>query len=451
MTGRLSRRAVLRAAAATAAGVGLGGALTACGQTPRAGGDIVFWGASGDSVAPQQQVVDAFTAEHPGTRITVNQVPQSSTDAATSVITAVRGGTAPDVWFLDRFTVVQYAALGLLEPLSPLLAQYDGADEAEFTSSWLDFAIAETTYDGQLYALPTETDARGLFYNRTVLREAGVDPDELDPGNGPVTFDRLAEISRAVTTVDDRGNYTRLGFVPWGDEGTAYAWSLGRGARYFDPARCAVDMLAPPVLETYEHLARWGEELDYELVDVFNATYVPSGSAPSQHPFLHGRKVFMVTSPYFVNRIRRYAPDLDWGVTHLPVWNAGDAPYTWSGGFAVAAPRGSSLSPEVWEFLKFFAGPRGQEIFMPAVTRVPTDRSVLAAAPETMPSIRFFVDAMNHSQSRPPLPIGQLWWDTSTAAQASVLHGTASPREALERAQARLDPQMQLHCPYVPL
>jgi len=447
----LNRRAVLRAAALTVAGAGLGGALSGCGREPRPGGDIVFWGASGDSAPPQQKIVDAFTAEHPGVRITVNEVPVSSTDAATSVITAVRGGTAPDVWWVDRFTVVQYAALGLLEPLTPLLAQYDGTDQAEFTSAWLDFAIAEVTYDGQIYALPTETDSRGLFYNKTVLREVGIDPDELDPRNPPVTFDRLAEMSRAVTTVDAAGNYTRMGFVPWGDQASAYAWSLGLGARYFDPSRCAVDMLAPPVLEAYEQMARWRDELGYDRVDVFKATYAPPKSPPSQNLFVNGRRVFVADAPYFVSRIERYAPDLDWGVTHLPVWNAGDPPYTWSGGFALAAPRGSSLSPEVWEFLKYFAGPRGQEVFLREVSRVPSERSVLATAAQTVPSIAYFVDEMAHSQSRPPLPIGQLWWDTSLAAQASVLHGTATPREALERAQARLAPQMQLHCPYSPL
>jgi ABC-type glycerol-3-phosphate transport system substrate-binding protein len=443
----LARRSVLRAGLGVGAAAGLAG-LAGCGSGARAAGDIAFWGAGGDDLPAQTELLAAFTAENPGVRITPSQVPSGSLNSGASIITAVRGGTAPDVWLLDRFTTAQYASLGLLEPLDPLIEEHTGTSVEEFKSGWMKFAIDEASYDGKLYALPTETDCRALFYNKQMLRDAGFDPAELDPANGPATFDRVLEMSDAVTVVDDRGNYETMGWIPWADEGWPMTYSFAGGATYFDDATCEVDMLAEPVLHAYQQLAEWGDRLDFTKTDLFLATYQPASGPPSANTMLTGRRAFITATPWWLSQFDKYAPDLDIGVTHLPVNASGDTPYTWSGGFAVATPKGSTRSKEVWDFMSYYAGPTGQRNLLGPLKRLATRMDILSDPSAYDPALQFFVDELQYSTSRPPLPAGQVLWDASVSAKDAILYSGVPAEEALQQAQDRVQPQMAPYCPF---
>ena len=49
---------------------------------------------------------------------------------------------------------------------------------------YLAFAWAETQYQGKTYALPFDTDARALWYNKDLITAAGEDPAQLDISKG---------------------------------------------------------------------------------------------------------------------------------------------------------------------------------------------------------------------------------------------------------------------------
>ena len=167
---------------------------------------------------------------------------------ATALITAVRGGTGPDVYMLDRFTVAQRAADGLLEDLT----QFDDNP----LEGYIAFAAEEATFDGKAYALPFDTDTRALYYNIGMLEEAGIDPAELDPANGPVTWDRVMEIANQLNEDDADGNYTRMGFIPWqtwsNGQGWHYTYGFSWGADFFDEAGCRVTPDDPNNVEAFQ-------------------------------------------------------------------------------------------------------------------------------------------------------------------------------------------------------
>ena len=202
---------------------------------------VVFWTGSTNPVdlAALRKIVDQFNALGGATAELV-EVTGSETEA-TALITAVRGGTGPDVYMLDRFTVAQRAADGLLEDLT----QFDDNPLDGFIA----FAAEEATFDGKAYALPFDTDTRALYYNIGMLEEAGIDPAELDPANGPVTWDRVMEIANQLNE-DDGTNYTRMGFVPWqtwaNGQGWHYTFGFSWGADFYDEAACQVTPTTPP-------------------------------------------------------------------------------------------------------------------------------------------------------------------------------------------------------------
>ncbi|MGP5035196.1 hypothetical protein [Brachybacterium alimentarium] len=97
----IDRRAFLRALAAGGAVSVTGGAITGCTDRPtgsdRDPNTVTMWGIWASDVDKEADVIEAFTEQNPGITVSVSQVPSSSQGDASSVITAVRGRTGPDV------------------------------------------------------------------------------------------------------------------------------------------------------------------------------------------------------------------------------------------------------------------------------------------------------------------------------------------------------------------
>lgn len=439
----MNRRSFLKGAAAAGAAAAGVGAISGC-SSERGPNDVVLWGAGGDGRAYQQQIIEAFNKENPEINIIVSNVPGSGDGDATSVITAVRGGTAPDLWYMDRFSCAQYASLGLLESISPLLEKYE---DPTFLDQFLPFAVNELRLNGQVYGLPNSTDTRVLFYNKKILRDAGIDTDALDPANGAPTVATIDAMSDKLIKKDDRGNYTRLGLIPYDAQGWGYGWALGNRASFFDNATCGIDLTAKPILDAYDYLYQWAREKDYTRVDAFKATYEPPNHTPAQTSFLQGNQGFQInTNSFAVGSVKKYKPDLELGFTHLPVFNEGDPTYTWSGGFSLVAPKGSSLSEPMWKFMKFYCGKVGQKTYITQSGGLPTKIELLSDP--AFASQKFYIEQLKSSTSRPPFPVSQIWWEAMASAQQSIQVGSKNATEALAAAQARVGPQMDLYCPF---
>lgn len=67
-------------------------------------------------VPGMQKVIDAFEKENPGISVRMELTPWSS--YWTTLKTAMRGGTAPDVFWMNAVNLQLYASSGVLEPLS---------------------------------------------------------------------------------------------------------------------------------------------------------------------------------------------------------------------------------------------------------------------------------------------------------------------------------------------
>lgn len=427
-----------------AAAAGL--ALSSCARTPPAAEHVIrYWGMGAADTDKDEAVREAFveTDAGRGVEIYIDQVPSTGAADMSQIITAVRGGTAPDLWWMGRFTAVQTASIGLLEPIDPLIEEYEDVSPEEFKSQWIQFAVDELTYEGQMYGLPTDTDARGLMYNEDVLIEAGIDLDMFDPDQHVLTWDELREVARQITEVDGQGNYTRFGFAPWLNEGWANTWGFGLGAHAYDNDTATVTLDSPEWKSVYELYADWAEEFPYSRVDVFFATYQPPNAPPSQTAMFSGRLGIQTTGPWAIQANEQYAPDLPLKYTWLPVAQANDPTYTWSGGFSLAIPRGANITKTLWDYMKFHAGFEGQSIIQPPMGNVPTHLRAIEER-KYNPKAEIFRQMLANSIARPPLPAGQAIWDTLERTKDSVAIGSSTPTQAIETNQAYIEPKMDL-------
>jgi multiple sugar transport system substrate-binding protein len=77
-------------------------------------------------------------------------------------------GAAADLVMVDSFTVAEFAGSGYLAPLDEYLAGWD--QFGAYMKGLLDVA----SYNGTVYALPTDTDVRMLWYNKADFEKAGI-------------------------------------------------------------------------------------------------------------------------------------------------------------------------------------------------------------------------------------------------------------------------------------
>lgn len=389
-----------------------------------------------------QKIVDNFNAANPDVCVTMEIVPGSETDIA-KLLTAIRGGAAPDVYLVDRFTVPQRANEGVLAELP---------DAAAMAGDYLDFAWAETQFQGKTYALPFDTDARALYYNKDLITAAGQDPAVLDIANGAATVDEVLAIADAVTTEDANGNYDVLGWLPGGpgpggqpgaiDQGWHYTWGFANGGSFADTATCQVTPTDPGVVAGYQFLYDFAQQRDPEKLTRWASTNVPPSPSGSQQAFVTGKLAMVVTGDWRIAEMAQYKPDVDYGITYIPVPKEGDEPSTWAGGWSVAMIPDSKAPEQAWRFMQYIAGTEGQTTYTQDTAHMPTLEALLADTSLYDEQHAQFLDFLGVAQSRPPLAVGAIYWDALTQAQGSVELNTAEPMAALQEVHDSVQPQL---------
>jgi ABC-type glycerol-3-phosphate transport system substrate-binding protein len=419
-----------------------GAALTACASRSTDPKVVTYWTTITDPITMKawNAIAAGFEKENPGYKVQILPKPSLGTGDATSLITAVRGHTGPDAYLVDRFTTAQYAATGLLQDLQPYVDKSPG-----MKSKYLQFAWNEGSFKGDAYGIPNDTDSRGLFYNKTLLKKAGINPDVLDPKNGPPTIDEIMNIAKK-TTIMKGGTYKQIGLIPWDAQGFFATWALAFGAKYFDNSTCKIDLTDKGQVEAFNDFAKWAKQLNYTKVSAFLATYLPPGHPPQQGTFFDSNVAMTIDGNFNIEPLKQYAPKLDYGVTYLPVAKKGDPPFTWSGGFAYVMPKGAANPAGGWKFIKYAAGPEGQKIYDVMTQHLPTYKSLLNDKQVTG-SQQFFADILKYSTSRPALPINAQLSNALGNAQTAVLLG-GSPQAALNSVYKQVQPNMQQFCPF---
>jgi len=282
-----------------------------------------------------------------------------------------------------------------------------------------------------------------------MLTEAGVDPAELDATNGPITWARLAEIATQVNQLDADGNFSRMGFVPHINQGWHYTYGFAFGGTFFDEASCQVTPDEAGVVAGHQWVYDYVAALDPEKVNNFASPYVVGTTVPEEtDPFVTKRLGMVITGDWWFNTMAKFSPDIDYGVTFIPVPNEGDQSATWAGGWSMVIPQGAANPEAAWTFLQYAAGEPGQRTYSTETLHLPVINSLLADASLFDDQHRFFSDQLlPTAKNRPPLPVGAKYWDELTTALQKVYLNEEEPAEALATAKERTQPDLEDFCP----
>jgi len=388
------------------------------------------------------------------------------------LLCSVAGGDPADVVKWDRFTVGELAARDAFESLTPLIERdlRERPDDA-FTLREQDFyppCWKESVYRGTVFAIPSDTDNRGLFYNRDVLERhadeliaAGcVDPDDPAKVGPPQTWVQLKAACTILTEWDEDGKLARVGFIPMFGNTGFYTYGWLNGGRYIseDGLTCTLNMR-----ENLEALVFVTELYDLmggaEAVSVFQSARHEGGDID---PFFSGRVAMQIQYDGYSNQIANNKRDLRFGVALAPA-PEGRPQFGWCGGFCWVIPRGAKHPDEAWELIKYLASRRayriradaqyqtaraGGNVFIPQISgRMDVTHWAMDHYLYSNPTVhdrfkdalRVLVAAMPESQYRPVSPVGQLLSNTQYRVVEEAIHKRYDPSDLVRNAQMALD------------
>lgn len=398
---------------------------------------------SDDDLKSIQSIVEEFNAQSTTTEVKLEQVPGSETDSA-KLVTAVRGGTGPDAYMLDRFVVPERAANGLLQDLTPLL---EGAGfDPDLKSTYIEFAANEASYQGKPFALPFDSDARGLYVNVDLLTEAGADPAAYTLDADPVTWDEFKEVMAKLNVEADSGNFERFGFVPWMEQGWHYTYGFSWGADFFDEEACEVTPDSEQMIAAMQWIYDYSKEFGPDKMQA--AITVQEGAPPSENPFVTNRVGAMITGDWWIKLMERYAPDLNYQIAKIPVPEAGMESATWAGGWSWVVPQGAKNPEGAAEFLIYMAGEPGQTVYTRDTAHLPTVAALMDKAElYDERHAEFSKILLPLAKNRPPLPVGAKYWDELTAAYERIYLNEQEPAESLAQAKENTMTLLSQFCP----
>lgn len=407
-----------RGITATALVATLALAATACGGDEETGGKsssgelsgtVTWWDTStvGSEDKVFKKLAEDFEAQHKGVDVKYVNVPFG--EAQNKFKNAAGSGSgAPDVIRSEVAWTPEFADLGYLAPLDGTAAL---KDEKDFVPQ----AAASTKYDGKTYAVPQVIDSLGIFYNKKLFKDAGVEV--------PGTIDELKTVSKAIK--DKTG---KTGMYLRGDD--AY-WFLsflyGEGGDLVDAKGKTVTVDSPAGVKAMEVVK--------DLVDSGAAkTDATDGWENMQAAFKGGDVAMMINGPWAIADTYagpQFKDKTNLGVAPVPAGSAGQgAP---QGGHNLGVYAGSKNLDASYAFVEYMSSAESQAKITTELNLLPTRTSVYSR-PEVAKNeiVGFFKPVVDKAIERPWIPETGSLFAPLVTEYTKVLTGQTTPQKGVE-------------------
>lgn len=379
------------------------------------------WWAPNWTEAQAEKIAAAFEAQHPDVDVQIEF--QSWEGMHDKILVALKGGNPPDVINVAISWNVPYAALGLLRSLDEHVGK-ELIKSDFFPGPW-----NTAVYNGSLYGVPYRSESIGMFYNKEMFREAG-----LDPSRGPDTWDELLEFSKKLTVdKDGDGEVEHYGFGLVGDEPNNVMARLlpmiwqNNGAILNDDY-------------TKSELA---SEATIEAVRFYTDFYTKHKVAPKSTITNNGREVerlfanrkvaIMYTGQYAIPPLQQDAPDLEFGTGVLPKkYNR----RSMLGGWNIVIPKAAKHPDLAWEFIKFFVQPENMAAY---TVTFPALKEAAEYPRFDDPLLTNFLKQLEYAQANPTIPQWAQIEKVVLNEVQYILLGRKTPEKAMQDAARQVD------------
>ncbi|QEO14360.1 sugar ABC transporter substrate-binding protein [Agromyces intestinalis] len=416
-------RTVTAVAVSAAAALALAGCAGGSGGSEE-GGDVTLTYAIWDQnqQPAMEDIADAFEAEHDGVSIEIQLTPYK--EYFTKLQTAVSGGSAADVFWMNGPNFQLYASNGVLAPLDD-----QGIEASDYPQGLIDLY----TFDGSLYGAPKDFDTVALWYNKALFDAAGV----AYPAAG-WTWDDLKSAAAALT--DPAAGQYGIAASQYGQE-NFYNSIAQAGGEVISADGTTTGYDTPEALA--------GIELWTDLIADGSSPTAQQMTDTNPEDFFLSGKVAMFQNGSWAAVAYADNPDIADSVDVAPLPAGAEGNQSVIHGLANVANATSAHLDLAKEFAAFASGEQAAKIQADTGTVIPAFDGTQQAWVDALPQydLQVYIDALDTAVPYPVSKNTSAWTSIESEVLSQVWAGAVSPKDGLaqlaEQMQAALDAESE--------
>jgi len=357
------------------------------------------------------------------------------------ILTAISGGTPPDIVDLGTsLEVGEWASRGALLPMAPYISS-----SRLNTGVYVPAALDALTVSGQLYGLPFMDFDVGLLYNKTLFKEAGLNPN--DP---PTTTQQLQSDAFKLTKQEGNGRITQLGFLPDfpgqsnGQVCTLEDMGWDFGGQWYNEKTHTITADAPQNIAALNYEVSFYKK--YGASNMANFESSAGAYLTANDPFESGKLAMVYDGPWALQYIEANRPSLasQIGVAPFPA-PAGMSSLrgtTFIDTNPQVIPRGASDPSAAFAFIKWeTTSPEVTATFAQLVANLPQLKKLPSFPLANDPRFQVFINEANSANAHvwPQLPYSTEYGVRLCQAQQSALFGTTTAAKAMGSLQSTME------------
>jgi multiple sugar transport system substrate-binding protein len=309
------------------------------------------------------QLIEQFNAENPDIIVVQETFPYDAYQQRVAAATAA--GQGPDVVQLFYGWVAAWQRAGYIEPLPQEHISH------EWIESYFIPMVESVKLDGEYYGVPTAVRALALFYNKDMMREAGLDPEA-----PPTTWDAFVDAAKAMTV--KRGPlFTQIGY--------------GFGGQDHHLIRTVLmNQLGTPPYSADNTEVLYGNEIgaqalktwtDWQTVDEIGVLEFIPGTSGYREGFHTQQNIgMMIDGSFAIGQVRSNA-QFEWGVAELPTFENGvqsNFGSFWMNGVTAAAYENPEKLEAAARFIQYVTSPEAMQLWLDVVGELPAARALVS-------------------------------------------------------------------------
>ncbi len=319
-----------------------------------------------DAVVPPIQPLFKKFEEEFNVKLTVDL---NASNRDTAKYTAwYASGTAPDVVCGDNFIWSKfYNSNAILE-----ISDYLKRDKIDLKKDYV--LMGSEFWCGKTYAFPFDADPRAVYYNKTLLKQAGA-KDPWDDFKGKWTLEDMQEMM--VKTARVTGNSgtdvygVRTDAWAMSESNGMFIWTWGGVWADFETMKYTLDSKA--ALEAQEFIKGW---YDRKLIMPASVNTELGGG---EKAFGQGRAVFRIRAAAAHNAIRKeIGGNFEYDIAPFPGRTKDQPGVTIVSGNPHTVSKTTKVADQAYEFIKWLGGPDIQNFWAKEKVQLPTLKTAQA-------------------------------------------------------------------------
>lgn len=347
---------------------------------------IEYWQYAYESkVKLVDELIPEFEAANPGIKVVHKTFPYADYEQklAAELAAAATTGEGPNIINMFYGWVPKYVKSGVLSSLPESFAK---DIEENFTP------MAQINkIEGEYYTIPTAVRATALFYNKTLLDEAGIAIED-------IPTELMAWAQMASDLAKWNGDTLEVAGCTWQPDGQYHSWVRPVLMTQFGGTPLSVDgktasWNSPECLEAFKFFIGLNTDLKVGVKNFYTDDVTA---------FSSGKAYFHVDGSYRLGTLRSSVSDFEWGVMELPAYNGNKGSFGsfWTNGITALTQSDPDKYDASLKFLEFLASEKVMERWTEEVGEIGARKSI--ADNETFqsdPTLKPFLSALEYATS----------------------------------------------------